>query len=87
MGKHNFGRNLIQDIICDYYELDASKRREALDEALLLYQKEDNKKGSQTKLTAREARLVRDKVRELRLPKMKEMQRRSTSKKESCRSA
>ena len=81
--KYNFGRNLIQDIICDYYELDISIRKELLEEfikesseeALSLKQKGSEKERLQAKFSAREARLIRDKVRELRLPKIKEMQR------------
>ena len=83
---YNFGRNLIQDIICDYYELDEPKREEALGEAMALGEKfsltksraktrqeKDKRRGSSTKLLAREARLIRDKVRELRMPELTKM--------------
>ena len=58
--KYNFGRNLIQDIICDYYELDLSKRKKALEAALALYQREESKDPShKAKLSAREIRSLR----------------------------
>lgn len=75
-GKYDFGRNLIQDIICDYYELEKPARKKALQKALALCHKEESKssRANKLKLSAQEARSLRDDIRELHSPKIRQMQ-------------
>ncbi len=67
--KYSWGRNLIQDMICDYYELPATKRKASLKQAARIIAAWEKKK-QEKKSRLFPQREVRDMLRKLRSPEV-----------------